>query len=608
MNRCDFCTIIKILTAYISTGAAINQSELVYGLFYSFADENADFMFDNGLVCRWVKGNTQVSPRISEFYLQPKNAVRMTEDIKENILPYMSDKAKAAQEIYDLVIADMSISEQKKSELIGLYSCGNDDNMAGFIATVLIFSIERKFVKHDSAALTAGTVSVDVSDYIFGAEPPLPCKHFSGRDSELSALHVIMETADKVFVNGIPGIGKSEFIKAYAKKYGKDYANILYFNYNGSLEKLITNADFYDDVSSEDDAVRFKKHNRFIRSLKSGTLIVIDNFNVTETNDSFFDVMMKYNCKIIFTTRCNFEYGHNFELKEISDIDTLIKITAYFYTDIDNHLNVVKDIIEAVHHHTLSVELAARLLQYGKAAPETVLEHLKNCGVDPCSDDNINLKKDGINRKASYYTHIRTLFALYLLDDDKQNIMRCMVFAPVDGIRSRLFADWLDFSNLNAVNELVELGFISNASMDLLSLHPMIREISVTDLKPSYSNCQAFVEHIHRVCLTVGAPIVCHKTVLAVAGNIMKYIAKDNIPAYLLFVEDIFGFAENYNDENVLSAVISDMNDILLDTENGTDNDRALLYNFRGYYAGRCENNLTKAISLGHKALSLCTD
>ena len=44
----------------------------------------------------------------------------------------------------------------------------------------------------------------------------------------------------------------------------------------------ITDIDFADDRTDDTDDTRFKKHNRYLRSLKEDTLIVIDNFNTTD--------------------------------------------------------------------------------------------------------------------------------------------------------------------------------------------------------------------------------------------------------------------------------------------------------------------------------------
>ena len=171
-----------------------------------------------------------------------------------------------------------------------------------------------------------GTLSPVASDRIFDGVVPKPCKHFCGRENELNELHELLSEHNKVFVSGIAGIGKSEFVKAYAAAHSKDYTNILYFNYRGSLQNLIADMDFADDMASEDEQARFKKHNRFLRSLKEDTLLIIDNFNTTATDEPVLDVLMKYNCRIIFTTRSRFESGQTYELCEISDIETLLEL------------------------------------------------------------------------------------------------------------------------------------------------------------------------------------------------------------------------------------------------------------------------------------------
>ena len=46
--------------------------------------------------------------------------------------------------------------------------------------------------------------------------------------------------------------------------------------------------DFTDDLPTDTEEERFRKHNRFLHSLKSDTLLIIDNFNATSTQDTFF--------------------------------------------------------------------------------------------------------------------------------------------------------------------------------------------------------------------------------------------------------------------------------------------------------------------------------
>ena len=113
------------------------------------------------------------------------------------------------------------------------------------------------------------------------SEVPKPCRHFLGREEELDELHTLFEENRHIFLYGIAGIGKSELAKAYAKQYRKQYTNILYMEYTGNLYQNITDMDFIDDPPEISEQKRFQRHNRFLRSLKSDTLLIIDNFNVT---------------------------------------------------------------------------------------------------------------------------------------------------------------------------------------------------------------------------------------------------------------------------------------------------------------------------------------
>ena len=131
------------------------------------------------------------------------------------------------------------------------------------------------------------TLSPAVLNYIMDSEVPKPCRHFLGRENELEKLHAILEENSKIFLYGIAGIGKSELAKAYAKIYSKEYTNILYLMYSGDLRQDIIDLDFADDLPEDTEENRFRKHNRFLRTLKEDTLLIIDNFNTTATKDSF---------------------------------------------------------------------------------------------------------------------------------------------------------------------------------------------------------------------------------------------------------------------------------------------------------------------------------
>lgn len=266
----------------------------------------------------------------------------MAIDIEQNILPLLYDEFMAAEELYHLLMNDMTVSANLKSELTKNYPYNNDINISNFISRVLLFTMNRTFIKHDvktKELLSTGTLSPNVKDYIYDIVPK-PCRHFCGRESNLEDIHELLKENDKIFLTGVAGIGKSELAKMYAEKYKKEYTNILYLRYGGNLKQMITDCDFADDTGTDADS-RFVKHSRFLKSLKEDTLIIIDNFDIVPTPESGFDDIMQYRCKILFTTRCRFSEYTEFGVLEMPQ-STLIGLAGKFYDKTEQKLEKLR--------------------------------------------------------------------------------------------------------------------------------------------------------------------------------------------------------------------------------------------------------------------------
>ena len=563
MDRCDFSSIMTCLKNHISVSNQMNQPEFLYEVFEDFMDspESKDFSFDNGLVCRWMTGQAKISPKICTYYARPS----------------------------------------KQEKLAALYK--PIDSRLLFLAKLISFGMERQFIKRDTRnqkLLAGGSLSPVVLDYIMDSEVPRPCRHFLGREEELDELHAMLEENSKVFLYGIAGIGKSELAKAYAKQYKKYYTNILYVEYAGDLHQAVTDMDFTDDLPEDGEEERFRKHNRFLRSLKDDTLLIIDNFNVTATQDSFLPVVLKYRCRILFTTRSRFDGHCILQLKEIREPASLFQLAAAFYSEAEEHRTLVEEIIETVHRHTFAVELAANLLENGILPPERLLEKLREEKASLENEDKIIAIKDGQNSKATYYNHIHTLFSLYSISVKQQEIMRNLCFLPPAGISARIFADWLGLTDLNAINDLVETGFVQATTRHTISLHPMIQEIALSETKPSVTGCHTLLNSLQKICLMHGTEVSYYKKLFQTVGNIMRMIEKDDPTKYLLFLEDIFPYMEKYRYKTGMKEIIYEMKQLLKGNGNGTDTDRALLLD----YQACMETKPEKAIKLEKEALA----
>lgn len=606
MERCDFSSIITTVRKYIGDDRGMNQIDLLYELFEGFLEEESsqDFDFDNGLVCRWFNGQARISPRISGYYLHTDNRNRLADDIETNILPLMCDSAMAIQEIYKILIQDGTISGQKKEQLTQDYPCHTSEEQAAFFASVLCFGMERTFVKRNAATkklLAAGTLSPVISDFVYNGEVPKACAHFCGRNQELSTLHELISEKRIIFLQGIAGIGKSELAKAYARAYRKDYTNILYLTYSGDLRQDIIDLDFVDDLPEDTEEDRFRKHNRFLRSLKEDALLIIDNFNTTAGKDAFFSVLLKYRCRILFTTRSRFDNYASFNLGEISDPDALLSLMGYFYSDAKRKQSILKQIIQTVHSHTLAVELSARLLETGILEPQELLARLQVEKSALGATDTIDIVKDGQSRKATYYEHIHTLFSLYRLSEEELDIMRGLIFVPVSGVSGRLYANWMKLSDMNRINDLIEKGFVQTQSGRQISLHPMIQEVAIDETRPSVNNSAVLLDSLQTICLLHGHDVTWYKPLFLTIENIIREIADDNTPTYLSFLEDVFPYMEKYHYTAGMELIIGKLSGLLTDETVGRSTDRALLLDYRA----ACEIKTEKAIRLEKEAIAL---
>lgn len=611
MNICDFCSVAKLILSFVGESKSINQMDLMYELFKDFieSDYGYDFEFDNGLVCRWLNGTAKISPKITAYYLSDGNIEAMAIDIEEHILPLFYDKDMAIKEMYNLLMNDNTVSENKKRELAENYPYDNNMDIADFLSRIILFGMDRPFIKRDTKTknlITTGALSPLIQDYIYDGFVPKPCRHFKGRNNELEMLHSALDNNSKVFVEGVAGIGKSEFVKMYVSKYKKEYTNILYFNYSGNLKQIITDCDFSDDTLNENEDMRFKRHNRFLRSLKEDTLIIIDNFNTIASDEPLFDVVMKYRCKIVFTTRSCFNDYASFELKELSE-NALMELVKYFYAEAENKLDIVKQIIDEVHYHTLSVELAARLLASGILEPNKLLTELKNTKSVLHTEDKINIIKDGTNLKATYYEHIHKLVSLFGLTEQSINIMRNMALISQEGINPRLFAKWIKLSNLNTVNELIEYGFIQTNEYHKITLHPIIQEIAVDDTKPSIKNCNVMIEAIRNLCLHHGIDLQYHNTMFKVAENVILIADKDDMENYLLFLKDTFPYMEKYAYRSGMETIISEIESMIKEY-NYDAVEKALLLDYKAAYEHICNQNHKKALQYEEQAIKYCDE
>ena len=145
-----------------------------------------------------------------------------------------------------------------------------------------------------------------------------------------------------------------------------------------------------------------------------------------------------------------------------------------------------------------------------------------------------------------------------------------MCFLPSTGISARIFAKWLELPTLNEINDLIETGFVQTTKRRTISLHPMIQEITLSETKPSVTRCHILLDSLQHICLMHGMEVDYYKKLFQTIGNIIELIEKDDIPKYLLFLENAFPYMDNYNYHKGMNGIIQELTGLLKTKNIGT--------------------------------------
>ena len=575
-----------------------SQSEFFNALFFAYTDGN-DSAFDNSYVGKFSRNERALPAELFKFYAGDFGV--LSDDIEAYILPWLIDYYNTAEELYKLIKADDYFTDDVKSDICSTFPFEKKSDVTAFITKAVYNTMSRpKEPLTLPVPKKADSFIVEYDLDTAYAPPPL-CRYFCGRDDELKELRKLFDEHNRIFITGLAGIGKSEFAKAYAKRYRDRYKHILFFTYNGSLRDMITQIPLDDN----DDKNAFGTRHKLLRKLGNDTLIIIDSFNVRESelsSSAEYDVIKKYKCDMIFTSRSRFESECTFELSEMP-ADTLHGLVYDIFPEASDYSGIVDEIIDIVHRHTYAVEITARLMNTGLLEPAEILEKLKTCSINPELADKVKTVKDDKTQNQTYYSHIHFLFSLFELNEDMKYILSCSSFIPNEGIKARPFAKLCGLTDLNTVHDLDETGLLKLSESGIISIQPIVKDIVITDLEPSIENCTDFMKNTFDVCTAHGIAVPV-KSFADILTEICRHIRYDDIDNYLLFIEEAVG----YLDASKMSGHIETLCNIYTDTVNSLpDNSKYLakLYYIQCLNIGIAHGDYSKAIPLAKKALDL---
>ncbi len=573
----DFAEVFAVLLRY---AVSLKKDELYSKILYSYYEFNGKLDIAAEYTANKVRNRKKVLEREGrQFYAEAENYTVLYDDLNERVLPYVSDKFGMCDEIRQLIISD-GMNEADRDNLLKYYP--NDENeITDFLTKVIIFSLNRPTKAGTESPLMSERINIPVVQ---------SCKYFSGREKELQAFSEMLEAEDKIFIYGVGGIGKSEFVKKFIKNNKSDFTNILFITYSDSLKNTIAGINFKGDKSDETLENLYNQHMNYLRVMQNDTLIIIDSFDIVPEDDENFDDIMELNCKIIFTTRSHI--GEDYSVFEMPNIERqyLFEIAQKLnITDIDK--DTLDKIFEALHNHTLACELILRLLKKSAFTADELLNKILNEHVGLDVSDKI--RKD---ISATYYEHIHQLFRLFTLTDEQKNVMRLLSLAPVEGIDDKYFMQLSGVKNMNAINELDEIGLVYYGE-HIIRVHPLVGEVAAADFAPDMDNCREFTDNLILECrhhLPDEENTIRQIFVLEMCDRIVEFSAKSDTEYYFYFLINAYPYAEIFEDEHRMRLYLNEMEKYCYEVKDRFS--RAVYFMSRASFAMLFENDCAAAL------------
>ncbi len=207
--------------------------------------------------------------------------------------------------------------------------------------------------------------------------------------------------------------------------------------------------------------------------------------------------------------------------------------------------------------------MTAKLMENARTEPELTLFEIQRGGVAYSYNDKVTITKDGRSYNDSYYGHISGLFGLRNLTPEQLDVMSCMSLVPFDGIPLRLFAEWMDMEDTNALKEMVELGCVRSLPGNRIALHPMMWDVALADATPGVARCKVMLEGIR--CHLKVENFQEWETLFGIVCNTVEFADKDDGEFFLPFLWEAFLCMERHGYQRGMDTLLPSLEWLIAD-------------------------------------------
>lgn len=343
-----------------------------------------------------------------------------------------------------------------------------------------------------------------VKEKLVSTPSVIPKSVFCGREDVIKDIAQKFDDGERVvFVQGIGGIGKTEIVKQYAKRYRSSYDTIIFATYADSLLSLVNSETPFEiepqfsrliqaDGVQEDEQSFFERKLKKIQKLSNErTLIIIDNFDVE--HDDALPELMKGKYRLLITTRC--DYSRVYPCVKVGPIDSIDSLVSVFIEnyqgfDVDEDDPDLVELIELVNRHTYTIELLAQHMENSGQTAREMIEALHSEGIFSLNEE---VQHAG-NKTQVAYKNLLKMFKVFDLSDTEKSVLRYLSLMPLSGVSVRDFKAWASLSSPKILRDLEGRSWITR-NVDGIALHPIIRDVIRNEISLNKENIVMFLNH-----------------------------------------------------------------------------------------------------------------
>ncbi len=325
-------------------------------------------------------------------------------------------------------------------------------------------------------------------------------KNFVGRMAEISWLDDTLNSHNVAILKGEGGIGKTTLAEYFFQSHKDKYTGAYIVDASNGVRSCITNMPFKTS-HIQDEQERYVENKKYLCSLDSKTIIILDNCDVVIDGEDLDDIIDKTDCKIIITSRKGDDGRCVVESYNVGrmDNDDLLALVRKHNPDIEEQNGLSKEetdqklieLFKLVDGHTLTIEMASAIMESAWVGIDEIMESLLEC------EETARTRK--FKGEETIMANLGALYDFAKLTPDEKRVLNvlCLV-CPTVGIDLGSIKKMLELKNISPIKSLVNGTFARrDEHSSRLSMHPLFADVYYKKEEPfNEEEYEKFVDFI----------------------------------------------------------------------------------------------------------------